>query len=244
MKPGNFESGHVAFDTTRQSSLAPAAIGAKEAPLLNSRHSFVTLYGVLALISAVALATPDVTHAQNAAAPKAQPSSLPMPPLNVQVVNTPLPVTGTVSVSNLGSSPLPVRDLDNPAFQPFMSALNVLISPGPSGTFVKIPFGDKVPAGKRLVIEHVSALIAVDAGQKVGGALGVTTNGQAVFHSFGFTFEGNGFNASNNDRFVTSQSLRLYADPETEIVASIDRNASSGVGQGNIIISGYLVDLP
>jgi hypothetical protein len=86
----------------------------------------------------------------------------------------------------------PVRDVDNPTQQPFMSALNVLISPGVSGTFVKIPFGDTVPAGKRLVIEHASALIGVVAGQKVGGALGVTTNGQQVFHSFPFTFEGNG----------------------------------------------------
>jgi hypothetical protein len=72
----------------------------------------------------------------------------------------------------------------------------------------------------------------------------VTTNGQQVFHSFGFNFEGNGFNASSRDRFVAAQSLRLYADPGTEVIASIDRNASTGTAQGNIIISGYLVDLP
>ena len=102
----------------------------------------------------------------------------------------------------------------------------------------------KVPAGKRLVIEHISALIAVDAGQKVGGSLQVTTNGRAVFHSFGLTFQDNGFNASNDDRFVASHSLRLYADPESEVIAEFDRNASTGTGRGNIIISGYLVDLP
>lgn len=82
----------------------------------------------------------------------------------VTVVNTPLPVTGTVDI---GNTPLPVtiagdttvsgtvktQDVDNPARQPWQHKFTLPVS---EGTVVTCDSAD-VPAGKLLVIEYVSA---------------------------------------------------------------------------------------
>src|SRR6266568_3286494 len=73
-------------------------------------------------------------------------------PSNVIVVNTP-------------ASPVPVRDVDNPARQPFEAQGMGGFADGASTT------GDitiaTVPAGKLLVIEHVSVLGTMIPGQKM-----------------------------------------------------------------------------
>src|SRR5438132_10795306 len=70
-------------------------------------------------------------------------------PSNVNVVNTP-----NVNVVNTPASPVPVRDVDNPAKQPFQAEAMGGFADGASTTG-DIPI-TTVPAGKRLVIEHVS----------------------------------------------------------------------------------------
>src|SRR5439155_19781533 len=73
-------------------------------------------------------------------------------PSNVNVVNTPV-------------SPVQVRDADNPARQPFHAEVRGGFADGASTT------GDititTVPAGKVLVIEHVSVFGAMLPGQKM-----------------------------------------------------------------------------
>src|SRR5216117_2665883 len=73
-------------------------------------------------------------------------------PSNVNVVNTP-------------ASPVPVRDVDNPARQPFQAEAVGGFADGASTT------GDilitTVPAGKLLVIEHVSVFGAMLPSQRM-----------------------------------------------------------------------------
>src|SRR5439155_17389827 len=64
------------------------------------------------------------------------------------------PSPSNVNVVNTTASPVPVRDVDNPSRQPFQAEVVGGFADGASTT------GDitiaTVPAGKRLVIEHVS----------------------------------------------------------------------------------------
>jgi hypothetical protein len=100
-------------------------------------NSVIASIGWSLVVIAITAFSPALTHGQKAGA------APPPATLDVKVVNSPseaVPVTGTVNVGNLGAVPLPVRDVDGPARQP-------------------VQFRDSyvVPAGKRLVIEYISA---------------------------------------------------------------------------------------
>ena len=72
--------------------------------MYNFKKSLAAFAGLLALVGAVLLISPQTGHGQNPKEPVG-------PTKPVEVVNSPsnpVPVTGTVSVSNLGGSPLPV----------------------------------------------------------------------------------------------------------------------------------------
>jgi hypothetical protein len=84
--------------------------------------------------------------------------------VNVDVVNTPLPVTGSVGLSgNTAASPLLVRDVDNPARHRFQQLLTLGSDPNGGGELKII-----VPANQLLVIETVSALFNLPTGEKPG----------------------------------------------------------------------------
>ena len=71
------------------------------------------------------------------------------------VVQNPVEVTASqpLATAVLGPFPLPVRELDNPGRQAFQVQVSANI---PAGDFGGVG-SFTVPAGKRLVIEHVSA---------------------------------------------------------------------------------------
>ena len=99
------------------------------------KNSFIAFVGIFVIVAAVTLLIPALTQGRAA----------PPPSVDVKVINTaaePVPVAGTINVGNLGTNPLPVRDLNNPPRSP-------------------ITFGGQftVPDGKRLFVEHVSARI-------------------------------------------------------------------------------------
>src|SRR5437870_13576858 len=75
------------------------------------------------------------------------------------------PSPTNVNVVNTTASPVPVRDVDNPARQPFQAQAVGGFADGASTTG-DITIGP-VPAGKRLVIEHVSVFGAMLSGQKM-----------------------------------------------------------------------------
>src|SRR5438445_1232922 len=147
-------------------------------------------------------------------------------PSNVNVVNTP-----NVNVVNTPASPVPVRDVDNPARQPFQAQVVGGFADGASTT------GDitiaTVPAGKRLVIEHVSVFGMMEQLQRlVGGTL---------FHELGHNLghdhlpiSAQGSNAAGTlDYFVASQLVRFYADPGP-IQCSAERDSTAGANPDSV----------
>ena len=150
--------------------------------------------------------------------------------LSVNVVGTP-----TVQVGNTAANPLPVRDAENPARQPFTETL---VSPNkPSLT---------VPVGKRLVIEFVSGSGFITSGQKfLTTALQCTVYTKDgvgnVLHNFTPSLMGTQ-NTGNNlfDIFSISQQTRLYVEPGGTVEIFMENTA--GVVGLRFTVTGYLVD--
>ena len=207
---------------------------------------FLPAIGLAALVAALSLAGPP-------------PSSAVPPAHDVTVVNTPAqpvptsaqgttlvagsvgidPANNTVQLSS--TSPLSIRDVDNPAFQPFQKTALLTQSPGTNASSLTIA---TVPAGKRLVIEFISASGQVPPGQHVeswpvmtvapptGGAqheLLVNAQPPAVI---------------GDALFRASQQVRLYADSGSTVQTIIRRNSGAGSATYLMTVSGYLVDVP
>jgi hypothetical protein len=207
--------------------------------MFSFKKSVSALVGLLVLVVTLVAFVPLVSRGQGKSvnAP---------PPFDVNVVNTPLPVTGTVSVSNLGDAPLPVRDVDNPARQPIQA--NIIEVPPQ----IPNPVLFTVPAGKRLVIEYVSADIQAANSQCVTAprySLRTTTGGVALNHFFHSELTGTLGAAANEATraYGLSQQTRIYADPNTQVTLDILTDAFPSCGfmvNDGIHVSGYLVDVP
>ncbi|HWN99211.1 MAG TPA: hypothetical protein VNS63_08075, partial [Blastocatellia bacterium] len=133
-------------------------------------------------------------------------------------------------MSPLGiASPLVVRDLDNPALQPFVATL---LSVNPNTSFFT------VPSGKRLVIEYVSGQGTLPTGDKLLFVrLQINTGGSTVFHRFLPVLTGT---EGNVDVFLVSQQTRLYAEPGSSVILS----GPPANTIFSVTVSGYLVDIP
>jgi hypothetical protein len=179
---------------------------------------------------------------------------------NVNVVNTPahpVPVvvegtttiSGTVSIGNQPSVslapganvtvsgrrtvPVFVRDLDNPARQPFEADVSVTVPDTFGGQNAVITI---VPVGKMLVVEHVSVISFLPLGQKFSGSVNINF---ARYHHLVSTARG-AFGSA--DLFEISQPIRLYVGPGATLNARADRDIAMGAGQARFTISGYMVD--
>jgi hypothetical protein len=142
-----------------------------------------------------------------------------------------------VHIMNSSSQPIPVSDIDNPARQPIQQLFNFSFDPtqGTNGqSFV-------VPAGKRLVIEYVSAAIALEMGLIVDAVVTTTVNGIEGGHHLIPTSMGPawGFPLS----YLISKEIRVYADPGTKVQFSITDNLTGNGGAWGTI-SGYLITIP
>ena len=160
-------------------------------------------------------------------APGSASSALAQPPKDVVVVNTP-------------AAPVPVtiqKNLDNPALQPFQQFLVGFMDPG------EFNMGDElaivVPAGKRLVIEVVSAIVTTDAGQNVRVRLDTWAGGVAAHH---LTISKEPWQATTDHKGI--QSGRFYADPGTTAYIRVARDQGAGIANVNAAISGYFVIVP
>jgi hypothetical protein len=147
---------------------------------------------------------------------------------DVNVVNN-----AKVTVTNRLTNPVAVRDVQNPAFQPFQAEVRMVLQAGTGSAQGAIP---PAPEGKRLVIEHVTVDALVPAGQRV---LARIAAGDDIAHALVLTSQGFG-------HWVTSQPIRLYA-PGGGVgsgLAIIERSTSEGQVSVVFTISGHLVDLP
>ena len=154
--------------------------------------------------------------------------------LTAVTTDTTLTGNGTTK-SPLGIvSPLNIRDQDNPALQPVQAF--GFTSNNNSVSIIT------VPAGKRLVIESVSASMTIATGQRfltVSVLTSIAANGSLQNHYFTPIFTGT---FSGNDYFTFGESMRFYANPETTVYLS--RNTTNSTGSVGVTISGYYVNLP
>jgi hypothetical protein len=154
----------------------------------------------------------------------------------VNTPSNPVPVTlqGTSTVSGnvvVTNTPLPVQDIREP-FQ----ASNL----SNSGADAALSF-PAVPAGKRLVIEHVSAEVNITAaGVAVSNsALNRTDGGPADF----FAVQPTASNALNHF-FVGTVQTKYYVDSGKSPQVSCSVINGSSAGGISAFISGYFTPLP
>jgi hypothetical protein len=163
-------------------------------------------------------------------------------PTNVKVVNTssqPVPVAGSVSVSNLGTATVSVRSADNPAFQPFQADA---VFDG-TGQIANIVYPDH----KRLVIEFVSMYVFHSTTCQMPLLQIWTTAGDTGAH---FSLPVTHFPAAAGalyDTDVVAQQVRIYSGPG--IAVTLHPITTGGIcnltaNNMSASISGYLVDVP
>ena len=170
----------------------------------------------------------------------------------VHVVNTPLPVTGTVkanvtgnvavTVGNSSGNPVPVQIVDGTSEQPYTLNVNINIADGATGgsangnTTGAQSFA--VPAGKRLVVETVSMYRPGDIGQSV--QIFVNTFSGAQYSAFAVP------SAAGSGGVYTgaTQAMKFYADPGTRGVVNAFRSGPTSSETVTVAIAGHLVDVP
>ncbi|HTD17017.1 MAG TPA: hypothetical protein VK673_17675 [Chthoniobacterales bacterium] len=135
----------------------------------------------------------------------------------------------------------PIHDVDNAARQPVQFVADLGFADGSSNSFSF--FGFTVPAGKRLVIETISAEIFVPIGQQVSAQVNTRMdNGFSPFVILPFTYK---FTNNSEDGYIATIAVRMYSDPGTTPEVTIFRNSTQGLTtQGAVQCFGYLVDLP
>jgi hypothetical protein len=236
------------------------------------KKSFSLALGLVVLATTAIL----ITTATVGASPRINPlnAAPPPPSIPVTVVNTPLPVSGTVNanigapvavsslpaitgnvtatlanssvtVSNAATSPVLVRNVDDGQhlFQLDLTLTNDPATWGPTtstcngppvSTQCQISFD--VPAGQRLVIEHVSAY--------VDGATGQTYQASFIGNLVEFLVLSKQISEPGLDTFTASQPMRVYVDsgrvPSPTVIVT---NSNGGSFFARIDISGYLVPM-
>jgi hypothetical protein len=161
------------------------------------------------------------------------------PPLPVLEENK--DATGNIKVHEQGTAT--VRSADNPARQPFRRVLQIGLDGGALGG--KADF--IVPAGKRLVIEYVSAAGNTPVGQGVDVDIldgpspsDVDATPDAALRPTSYPNAGGGV-----DLFSSSDPVRIYVDPGNHVFVLLARTGGSGESGpvfSQISISGHLVD--
>ncbi|HEU4833877.1 MAG TPA: hypothetical protein VFS90_05665 [Pyrinomonadaceae bacterium] len=192
-----------------------------------------TLFGFAALaliFGAIALVTPRLTSGQKPDVPGGQHKPL----QNVNVVNTPLPVTGTVAIESSSDSPLLVRDVDTSSRQPFHKFIP--ISP------FEVPPPIHVPVGKRLVFEYASLDAAIELNCRIAFIrIATVVGGTLATHHV--PISSHTIVGSRNSE-VTGQQIKLYADPGTDASVLIAVSGDNCNPIGAMAVSGYFENVP
>jgi hypothetical protein len=157
--------------------------------------------------------------------------SSPAPPFDVNVVNEP-----NVTVINTPKMPVPIGDVQNPAFNPFQVDAQFSMRRGTGAAEAVLPaVGND---GQRVVIEHVTVAASVPDGQ---GIVAYIKIGE-IKHSLVLTLQ----KGWSSPRFRASQPIKLYSvgGGDGMAFAGVERSATNGTASCYFTVSGYLVDLP
>jgi hypothetical protein len=153
-------------------------------------------------------------------------------------------ITAVTSVQGVAQTPVKpalVRDIDNgdklPLYGNASLDLEVVVGEGRAG---ESPCVVSAPAGKRLVIEHVSAQAFMPAGQTARFAITDTRNFNQYLVSY---YQGTNVGGTK-DIYVASQAIRQRVVPGERVCLEISRNATTGTATVHWGVSGYFVDYP
>ena len=143
-------------------------------------------------------------------------------PKDVNVVNTPS-----------------IVDVNGPSQ---VAPYHELVNAGFDGGLVAIGELPEVPAGKRLVVEHVSILGQVPggSGQEMVATLQIMA-GPLVFQQHPLILHRQG-TTSGADHHNASQPMRLLVDAGDNVRFVLNRSAAVGNFGGVVAVSGYLVN--
>jgi|SRR5689334_22455864 len=188
------------------------------------------LAGVVLLLGTIALVTPRLTNGQKSDAPGG-PNKLPQ---NVNVVNTPLPITGTVAVENSSGSPLLVRDIDTSTRQPFQRRIQIPLIESQSTIHV--------PEGKRLVLEYGSIDVTVEQNCRVAFiSIQTEVGGAKADHLISISSHTT-IGTRNVD--LAGQQIKLYSDPGTDTTVNFAFSGDNCQPAGLMAVSGYFENVP
>jgi hypothetical protein len=148
-----------------------------------------------------------------------------------------LPVRGTVAVTAQDeTSPVLVRDVENPARHPFMRTHSAIWN---SDDLRPVALAVTIPTGKRLVVEQISVNAQVTCSPSQGVHVEIESQADGGMGSYALVATNTG-----KCQFIASGQLRLYAESNSELRILLFRNDSIGSSSVVVSITGYLIDQP
>ena len=97
----------------------------------------------------------------------------------------------------------------------------------------------QVPPGNRMVIEFVTAILTVPAGEKAAVTFFVMTGNvpaPGLRHALVLIPQGT---FGSGDVFSASQLVKLYPNPGSRVIFQFARNGFAGPASGNISLTGF-----
>lgn len=164
------------------------------------------------------------------------------------------PTKNTVQLSNTTANPLLVKIIESGTRKPFQTRASVNIPAGGNFETAFLP----IPAGKRLVIENISAVARCPQGQRMeldfftyfdnGDGVGNSLT-DVTFHRVALTEQGT-FESLGTTVLTANHKVLVFADEQIGAahfqigVRARISGIAAGTAQGQITFSGYLEDLP
>jgi hypothetical protein len=162
------------------------------------------------------------------------------------------PAKNTVQLPNTTSDPLPVKVVaSGPGRKPFQTRVSVNVPAGGTTASGQL----MIPAGKRLVIENVSAVARTTAGLRMeiqydayfDNGDGVGDLSDVTFHRMTLIDQGNFPSmvvATANHKVLVFADEQIGASHYGVTVQVRLTGPATGIAQGQVTFSGYLEDLP
>ena len=192
--------------------------------MFSFKKSLVAVAGLAALVGLIALVMPASTQGQGGGNQQ---------PLNVNVVNT-------------ESAPAFVRDVGVPLRTPVQIKVNTFID---YGAYIGVEEIYTVPAGKRLVIEHVALTSEnLAAGNAVRATVVTHFGGEIFDHTLDVRAQA-AVAFGGGQLSLVNQQMLAFADAGTVVEVRAKVNAAQGSGIGGYsallgTLSGYLESVP
>ncbi len=141
-----------------------------------------------------------------------------------------------VIVANPDSQPVPVKNVENPDKLPrLLSTYEMHFAVGENQ---KTGYMGYVPAGKRWVIEHVSAIAKMPLGQVPMVSVLI----------YGGTISGNVhwviFQPQGDQYYIASQPLKLRLEGGELLALNFWRSSTDSAADVSVYVSGYEIDYP